>query len=104
MLTATALAAEHAALMEYKRTHPGSPPMEEPRSPLTMVLAVVDALPEATHALDNEECRLDYVCARGAALAAHGWTEVEFDAELCRRISDPLAEDLGVDRSNCPKG
>lgn len=55
------------------------------RSAFDLVLDVVDALPEAAHALDNEECRLDYVSARDGAIAAHGWVPEEFVAELCER-------------------
>jgi hypothetical protein len=57
------------------------------KSHFNLVLDVVDALPEAARALDNEECRLDYVSAYGSALAAHGWTPREFDIELCKRVT-----------------
>lgn len=57
------------------------------RSPFEVVLDAVDGRPECRHALDNEECRLDYVSAVGATLAAHGWTPDEFDAELAARLA-----------------
>jgi hypothetical protein len=58
------------------------------RSAFDLVLDVVDALPEATRALDNEECRLDYVTARDTTIVAHGWTPKEFDIELCKRMGE----------------
>jgi hypothetical protein len=69
-----------------------------PRSPFDLVCDVVDGLPEAPHALDNEECRLDYVSAYTATLAAHGWTEAEFDAALCDRLLDPTPAGTGLYR------
>lgn len=43
------------------------------KSSFEVVLDAVDGRPEAQHALDNEECRLDYRSALCSTLATHGW-------------------------------